>query len=489
MIKFKKISTKEYNIFCGDNIDDYIKVKLSSSTITNKFHIITNFIENLSLTCSDFSEWFYNFLIEYESSSERYKILEREIDNIKKFVDDYFEIRNVDFSQFVDESKAKKNSILFNVDEIKEIVKLSGYLKVYSVISNNEHLKLDHRSHKEIYNKLSCSIMESEVVFKIFNIVKTKTFRYNMTDKFMWDYIKTVQCKTIDVHVIEIFNFIMNSIIILCEEDRNPIIYFIGVIEESVKWFLRSVYKGSIIYSDTVSTEDIQSPNIDNLKTYSYNDTLGNLKGIAYEKIYNLFEKEEAMLFEETVDAVKIKNVSDEKIVDFQNRVMSIQYISPLCECLVFPILSKLTNIPYNHFKTLSEDHSAILSIYVQNLMKKVFKNDYKNLITLLEFYPKEQGALVTTYKIKTMPEFLNFSENVGNFFGFKTKLLLGHMLSHFIGRTSRSKFISILDGRNLGGIPLSKVEREMIYFYTLWFAGKLEPEFDEMKKLIENDF
>jgi len=84
----------------------------------------------------------------------------------------------------------------------------------------------------------------------------------------MWQYIKNVQGKDIDSHVIDIFNFIMNHILILCEEDKNPITYFVGVIDESVKWFLRSVYKGSTIY-------DIQGINTDNLKTYSYNDTLG----------------------------------------------------------------------------------------------------------------------------------------------------------------------------------------------------------------------
>jgi hypothetical protein len=184
-------------------------------------------------------------------------------------------------------------------EEIFEIIKLSSYLKIYSVISNNENLKLGQTSDREIYNLLASEIVETEVIRKIYDVIKTKTFRYNLTDKFMWEYIKNVQGKDIGIHVIEIFNFIMNHILILCEDDKNPITYFVGVIDESVKWFLRSVYKGSIVYDDSISTEDIQGINTDNLKTYSYNDTLGRLKGIAYEKIYELLQRQ-AMSIDET---------------------------------------------------------------------------------------------------------------------------------------------------------------------------------------------
>ena len=93
-----------------------------------------------------------------------------------------------------------------------------------------------------------------------------------------------IQCKSIDVHVIEIFNFIMNSILILCEEDKNPIVYFVSVVQESINWFLRSVYKGQIVYDDTISTEDIHGSNIDNLKTYAYVSMLENKLKELYKK-------------------------------------------------------------------------------------------------------------------------------------------------------------------------------------------------------------
>ena len=121
--------------------------------------------------------------------------------------------------------------------------------------------------------------------------------------------------------------------------------------------------------------------------------------------------------------------------------------------------------------------------------MRKVFKNDYKEMIRLLGYYPQNQPADITTYKIKTMPDFVNLSEKVKNFFGFETKIILSQILNYFIGRVSRMKFVNIIDGKELGGIPLSKLEQEMVQFFTFWFSGKLDPEFQQMKKLLENDF
>lgn len=480
MIRFET-SEKKSVIFLDEN--PILTINLISSTITNKFFIITNFIENLSKKCSDgFDEWFSNFLIEYNNEIERYPVIEKNIPIIKKFVDEYFNLMNIDYDQFVDESKAKKSSILFSVDEIEKIIKLSSYLKIYSLISNSDDLKLDQRLHKKVYNEFASEVLNSEIVNKIFNIIKTKTFRYNLTDKYMWDYIKMIQCKTIDVHVIEIFNFIMNSILVLCEEDKNPITYFVSVIQESINWFLRSVYKGQILYDDTVSTEDIYGSNVDNLKTYSYNDTLGRLKGVAFEQIYDNLERSSLLLFSE--------QNSDKSIVDFQNRTTQVMFVSPLCEYLVYPILSRITSIPYVHFRTLAPDHAIVLSVYTQNLLRKVFKvMEYKNLFYLLSYYPKEDPAIATTYKIKSMQQFIDFSQKINNFFGFKTKILLANMIGYFVGKASRLKLVNIFDGKDLTGIPLSKIEDEMIQFYTLLFSNKFESEFEKMKEIMYLDF
>jgi hypothetical protein len=479
LLRIEQAGPKEWTIIDGKC--EPITLSLLSSTVTNKYYIVTKFIESVAeYYGEEFSDWFINFLNECRDPERRPAVIINNIPNIKKYADGYLAYKNFDFSQFVDESKAKKNSILFMPDEILHIIKLSAYLKFYSFISNNEHMKLGQTVDREIYNLLAKEIIETEVIRKIYDVIKTKTFRYNLTDNFMWEYIKNIQGKDIGIHVIEIFNFIMNHILILCEEDKNPITYFVGVIDESVKWFLRSVYKGSIVYDDSISTEDIQGINTDNLKTYSYNDTLGRLKGIAYEKIYELLQRQSM--------AIDKQEINDENIILFHQRASEIEFISPLCETLVFPVLSQMTKIPYYHFKTISPEHAAVISVYMQNLFRKVFNADYKELFNLLNFFPLKSPSVATTYKIKSIHEYVDIQNETQDFFGFKTKMLPHALLCHYVGRISRVDFCDLLTGKRMGGIPLSKIEYNMVQFYTLYFANKLSREIEEMRKYMNAD-
>jgi hypothetical protein len=474
------VEQKEQKVWLLNFGDDSVELKLSSSSITNKFIIVATFIESMSNTLGDeFNTWFKEFMISYRDAEieSQFEIIEKNVPKIKEYVNLHLEKRGIDFTQFVDETKVKKTSILFMPDEIKKIAQASGYLKVYALIFNTENLKLSPKLHKKVYNLFSDDIMDSEVVFKIFNVIKTKTFKYSLTDKFMWDYIKMIQCKTIDTHVIEIFNFIMNNIMIMCEENKNPITYFVSVIEESVKWFLRSVYKESVIYDDSISTEDIhQSNNIDNLKIYTYGDTVGRLKRVAFEQICNELEDESSQIFDSEFD---------KSITNFQNKISQIQYISPLCECVVFPILSRITTIPYNHFKSISPSEAMLLSLYIQSLMRKVFKNEYKEIISLLNYYPTNQPSMATTYKIKSISDYIKKANETKNFYGFNTKTLPHKTLNFFIGRISRGNFCNIFDNKKLSGIPLSKVEKEMICFFIDFFSGKMNDDLIKMREMM----
>ena len=66
---------------------------------------------------------------------------------------------------------------------------------------------------------------------------------------------------------------------------------------------------------------------------------------------------------------------------------------------------------------------------------------------------------------------------------------MLNNLLGYFIGRISRVEFANIFDGNELAGVPLSRIELEMIQFYTMFFANKFDKEFNQMKELIDKDF
>jgi len=464
MLTFEQVNQKKWLI--KSDKTNY-ELDLVPSTVTNKFEIITDYIERVAKHFHpNFEDWFISFLNDLQDEDKRAETVSLSVDKIKHFSDAYLDSLNINYSKFVDKSKSKSGSILFSEDEIQKIIRLSGYLKIYSIVSNSENLSLGQRIHREIYNRFASDLIESQTMSKIFDIVKTKTFRYKLTDKFMWDYIKTVQCKDISTHVVEIFNFIMNNIIILCEEDKNPITYFVGVVDESVKWFLRS------------------------LRSYSFNDTLGRLKTIAFDKIYESLERENVMA---------INDSTDQYIIDFNNRLSNIEYISPLCMSLVFPILSRITNIPYIHFKTVSPEHSAVLSVspehsavlsyYLNRLLEKVFKGEYKDLFTLLDYYPLTSPSVATTYKIKDVHSFLAVQNETKNFFTFNTKIFLYNILCQFVGNVSRIKFEHLLTGKKLVAIPLSKIERDMIYFYSYFFSGRLDDKIESLVTFLNQDF
>lgn len=476
VLQFTKVSQKEWSLSIDGT--DFL-FNLVPCSVTNKFHLITDFIERVSATCgSRFNDWLKQLLLDASDEEKRPSVIIENIDQLKEFVNEYIESIDVDFDSFVDQTKVKKNSILFEGFEIKTIIKLSSYLKIYSLFSNTENNNVTPKIHKEIYNRIAEDIAETDIVSKIFNVVKTKTFRYNLTDRFMWEYIKTIQCKDIGVHVVEIFNFIMNNILIMCEEDKNPITYFVGVVDESVKWFLRSVYKGTIVYDDSISTEDIHGSDRDNLKTYSFNDTLGRLKTVAFHKIYDQLERQNIAFTE-----------SDQYIIDFNNRLATIENISPLCTCLVFPLLSKITKIPYMHYKTISPEHAAVLAFYLNTVLQKVFVLEYKHMFGLLDYYPLSPPSLSTTYKIKAIHQYLDRQDEVQSFFGFNTKDFPHKVLCHFVGRISRLSSCHLLTGEKLPGIQLGRVESDMINFYTYYFAGKLDERIAEVKQLIYADF
>jgi len=483
MIKFESTQSKYIWKVQSDDSTGEIELRLVTSSITNKFHIVADFITRMSKFSPQFSDWLFSFLNsleKHEEESERSEIVSKNVEVIKKYADEYLDSLNIDFSNFVDESKAKKGSIFFAVEEIEKIVRLSAYLKIYSLVFNSEY-QLGAKAHSQIYNRFAEDVIETKIASKLFDVVKSKTFRYNLSDKFMWDYIKTIQCKDIGVHIIQIFNFIMNNIIILCEEDRNPITYFVGVVDESVKWFLRSVYKGNIVYSDEVATEDIHQFHVSNLRSYTFNDTLGRLKTIAFEKIYEELDRDSIQM----TDASK----SDQYIIDFNNRLSSIEYISPLCYSLVFPVLSKVTDIPYSHFKTIIPEHAAVLSYYLYQILIRTFKNEFQTLFLLLEYFPLSNPSLSTTYKLKAIHDFLKVQNKTKSFYGFNTKIFPHRALCHFVGSISRIVFQHLISGKKMTGIPLSKIESEAIKFYTMFFSGKLGAYLDKVRGLIEQDF
>jgi len=527
LIKFEQIVPKKnYKIFLND--EEIIDLELlSPSSISNKFNLIAEFVESMSNTIGEeFDLWFFNFFTELYKHSCSYcrrfkdskcmkaldsndgrnrKLKEEDVadiinictllpynerirsklvyDNvikIKEYVDKYLDILKFDFSIFVNKDKIRKTSIVFSEYEIEKIIRLSSYLKVYSIIFNSENIRLDIRIHKRIFNKFLENIDKS-IIEKIFEIIRTKTFKYKQTDNFMWEYIKMIQGKEIETYIIEIFNFLMNNIMVLCQMNKNPITYFVTVIDSAIIWILRSVYKASIIYSDEISSDDIQTIKINNLSSYSYNDTLGRIKIISYDWVYRKLEEE----------AKKQAGDCDKAITKFHDYASKIIDESPLVSSLVYPLLSGLTNIPYKYFRTLNNEQSIVLSAYVKRLLTRAFKDDddvFKNLFQLLECYPEKGVPHTTSYQFKYIKDYVNTYDSLQNYMGFDTCTYQYDMYKYIIGKLARINFINIYSNLKIP-ISMEDVEFEAIQYYTFYFAGFYGTKFALMKNELTKSF
>jgi len=524
VIKFVQIVPKKVcKIF--HNGEEIADLELSTpSSISNKFNLITDFVEDMSEKLgNEFEKWFVDFFTELHQNTCNYckrfdpdsrcvrasreaqegnkkkkfdlkyikgqcyelpknemirkQLVTKNIENIKKYVDQYLDQLNFDYSIFVNKDKIKKTSIVFSAEEIKKIMRLSSYLKVYSIISNSENLKLDMRIHKKIFNQLLEGI-DKEIIDKIFEIIRTKTFRYKQSDKFMWEYIKLIQCKEIDIYIVEIFNFLMNNIMVLCQLEKNPITYFVTVVDTAIIWILRSVYKASIIYSDEITSNEIQTIRINNLKSYSYNDTLGRIKIAAYEWVYRKLEEVAKHKW-----GIDYNNV----ITDFHNRMKIVRQESPLINSFVYPLLSNLTGVPYKYFQTLDNEQALVLSSYLRSLLSRAFDKDHQYLFRLLDCYPDPDTHVPssTSYIVKQIGEYVNLYDTIRDFMGFDTCGSQHDIYGHMIGRLIRIKFRDLFTGDIVMNLKSDELERDIILFYTYYFAGVYNESFF---KQIRND-
>jgi len=466
MIKFEKTSKRKYTIYDveDNNRREIVKLDLMFSPITNKFERLIDFVEDCSVKIGkDFDNWLIKFLDDYKASNYDYSVVKNNIDQLMIYSDQYVELCNINFNAYINKSKVSKNSIFFDHDEIKKIIQVANYLKLYFLISQDGTLKLPSKFHKEVYNKLVKKITDCAIVYKLYKIVSSKTYEYNHSDKYMWDYIKTIYCKTTDMHIMSIFNFIMNNILVTCSTNSNPIPYLISVIDESIKWILKNIYKDAIVYSETISTQDVYTiQGKDNLNSYAHNDTIGKLLITAYNKL----------------DEIGIEDLDK-----FKSTVGALKEISLFANYISYPILSKVLNIPYRHFLTIPVSNSYLLNILVYSYLPTEFKDKYSTISKMLLFYNNERPISKTTYKIKNIKEFL---DSFGTFLSFKNNMTAYDTYSSIIGKLSRNTYVSFVNDRKITNFPLAKLESDIVLFYNDYFNNRLDETFKKIELEID---
>jgi hypothetical protein len=460
MIKFNELQKRKLNVMFNDEI--ICELNLAFNSVTNKFDEITKFIEECStLLGIEFDNWFKSYLTEYKDSNYNHQIILNHIPNIKKYVELYLTAINVNYAEFSDEKKRSKTSIYFSTDEIKKLTKVSCYLKIFAIISHDKTMKMLPNFYKEVYNILIKDIATDAILYKIFNLVNSKINKYKVTDSYMWEYIKMRYCKTVDIHTIHIFNWIIHNILIICDAKQNPISFISSVINNSIKWILHNVYKDSIIYSEAITTEDANMvPGKDKLETFAYNDTIAKLLVVAYNS-----------LEQEKISEEEFKIATNDK----KQMPTSAKYIT-------FPILCKALKIPYKHLITIPSEHAYLLNILLHNSLSDSFKVEYPVLTNLLMKYNTNKEIKKTTYTIFEMETFENtFKE----FLTTKDSLFAYDFYSSIVGKMLRNTYGHFKNGSVIDQLP--KLEKDIVLFYNKYFSDGLNVEIESIgKKLNE---
>jgi len=529
MLKYDLSDNKKLIVIKNTKTKKTIEYVLGGSvSILNKFDFIVDLSREMSNNDEikdEYNDWLFNILLDYREAyyldmkhediklnnqkesdilmvdnviddtlNMRYNLLKNNIDKIKYFVDMFYRSINFDFSQFTmfekNSKKINSKNILFDEKDIKNILYVSSYMKLYCLISYSTKYALGLNLHRQIYNELVDDFINSNVVEKIYNIVKTKTYKYNMTDKAMWEYLKNFQGKSIDAHIGETFNFLLNNILVFCEYNKNPITFMVIVINNNSRWVLHSIYVHNIQYEGTLSTEDIHTITSDNLKTYSYNQSLGQLKTLAYTKIEKYVERK--IYDEQLITSVEIENDSvlenriSEEIVDINQNIEMIDKHSPIHHCLTFPLISQICEIPYYHMKTIDAKHACVLSMYLYQLLVEVFGDRYNNFFSILNYGVKSEPAVSTTFSTKSGEQLINLA-NEHRFYTFNSKIILDKLIRHFIGVLSRNKdgYMNLLNGESKTSFPISKIEPEIIEFYIYFWDDVLDEQIEKIRKKI----
>jgi len=446
--------TRKYDIII--NGEEIVKLELKYTPIVNKFHEITKFIEDASIKLgNDFDIWLTNLLTDYINTNYDHSVIFGNVDKIKLYTDRYLEILDVDYSQFVNKSKKSKNSIFFDVIEIENLIKASYYLKIYSLFTQDIHMQPADVYYKEIYNILIKDIKTQDILTKVFNLVSSKINKSQKTDASMWEYVKLTLCKTTDIHMLHIFNWINHNILVLCDAHQNPISFMTSVANESINWILRNVYRESLIWSETVNTEDANFvPGKDRLESYAYNDTIAKVLVLAY-------------------DCLARENIKEST---FKENIQEQKQTSTVARYITFPMLSKALDIPYKHLLTIPSEHSYLLNILLYNFLDIKFKEKYPEITDLILRYNVGKEVKKTTYKLKNNELFMN---TFNSFLNCKNRMYAVDFYSNIIGKLYRNDYKHFKN--SVRTIHIHKLEKDLISLYNKYFNDDMD---DELKAL-----
>lgn len=483
-------------------------LNLVSSSLANKFSIVRDIIDEmndgLEVEYNDetivFSYWFEQLFIEYLKNDLDAQMLFDEAEIIHAFAVEYVKSKNIDWSAYVNLKKVTKTSIVFLEENLEAIAISSACLKLYGIFSSDNKLKPPKNLHNQIFKVLTRDCFRTETSVKIFQLMKARTFSSYPKDRGLWELCKLKSCESPDSYIMTIFNYLMSNLFSTLDIDVNPIPYLNKVVDTSINWLIKAMYSNNITFGEIFSsTEDIYgAPQTQHsLSVYVCNDVIGKAASFGLE----LVEEQRPGITQFEFDII-------------QDRIEAIDEIYPYMKLFTLPIISEVLEIPYKHLLTIPPKHAVLISLFMRQLSEDILSDKFPYLINLLQSFPKSRltgmarGSSIDAGEEKTESRFKNVTvtstrssyklrnlelilNDDNKLFGLECPMLRYKLLSSECGvlSASRKGLVSLFSGKPLPRISSLDLEVEVTKFYNSLYSHKLNPYFEKMRNLADEEY
>jgi len=452
-----------------------LRLDFKPASITNKYGMVATMIEDMCDKLPDFSDWFSSFIEDYVTDSYNSELLLERIHEFAEVSERYIDTLDIDFSSFTNTKKATKTSIIFDESDTKSIAVAATCLKLYSMFQYDLKLKPTDNIHRQIFEKILRPCIDNGTPTKIFQLIRSRIYRSSITDKYMWDLIKMAISETPESYIMNVFNFVMTNMISTLSPQRNPVPYVVSLVDDSIRWLMKNVYKNRILYGEVFGgSEDIYGSSISKESFYVYccNDIVGKAAKAGMSLLENEYVKDGA------------------QFDDARDRIDIVDMLTPPMKLLILPIASKVLEVPYKYLLTCPPKHVLLIGVFLHYISKGILSKDYPIIHEFLISYPNELkfSSTRSAYKIRNIQFIIN---NATPVFGFAVKTLKWEIMNSICGVLSASKksLVSVVNGKQLNKITYYDLEQDVINFFTDLYSNGYEKKFEKMKELADAYF
>lgn len=459
MINLEKIEKRNWILTVNGKITE---LSLNNDSLSNKFEIVQNLIEEIKILMGEEKLKSFTILLEEYLKTKNPLIILNNSKIISDLGNDYVDAKKVNFESFINRKKTSKNSIVFDVENLRALAVSSTSLKLYFIFYCDNRLAPNKEVHKKIYENLISTCIETETTTKIFELIKSKVYISTVSDKYMWDMLKLVINQVPENFILDIFNFLINNMMRLLDVDKNPVPFFVALVNDSLRWTMLTNYQTKYIYNDFNINTGYGS---ESFSTFCNMDTIAKCCDIALD-----FLKKDMNVFMKRIE----------------ENIACIDILTPPMKVLNLPIISKILQINYEYLLTVPPKHIIYLSILIYYISKNenYFEDYILNLLVSLPDRELKSYTVRSMYKLKNIEFILNDKKNM---MGFQSKIFKNNTISTIIGvlNTNISKSYHILTDKHMNKDCFT-LENQLVYFYSRFYNGDFDKTFKEISDRID---